>query len=176
MQQKQIKSALSTFYIDKDDIDNKCNNMEWAGRLKPHCFIWESSEQEWDRMKVWRCQRRVAGMDIALRTSCRLWTALILHSESLRFDKTEKRGERKKNVSESGWKEWKNDHQKVVVTGVNKVKEQTQREEEGARERERGLGMGGENWSWLESSGEATALWCLTKTPICRTAYKKAIF
>lgn len=46
----------------------------------------------------------------------------------------------------------------MVVTGVNKAEEPTQREEEGARERERGLGMGGENWSWFESSGEATAL------------------
>lgn len=45
--------------------------------------------KEMDRRSVWCWQHWGVGMDIALSTSCRLWIALILLSESLWVDKTE---------------------------------------------------------------------------------------
>lgn len=118
-----------------------------AGRLKTRCFIWESSEQEWDRQKVWWCQRWVAAWILLSKYPAAY--ELLWYCTPSPSGLTKQKNEERKNASERDRNQRKNEHQKMVVTGVNKGRSR-QREEEGAGERERDLGMGGGNGSWYE--------------------------
>ena len=79
------------------------------------CCIWES---RWTGcVCVCVCACVMVSADISLRTSCRLWIALILHSESLRVAKTEDK--REKNARRGTERRVGMDIKKLGITGVD---------------------------------------------------------
>lgn len=166
---------------------SKYNNTEWALRLKGHsscvyvcvytgnrtfeaensfCCIWESRERERDGQKV-------CVMVVALRCGDGYCTQNILQVMNC-FDIAlwvpqgwQNRWLEREKCFERDWKEGRNEHQKMGITGVNKEKD---RRREWDREREkmgqesvkealrRGTENGSQDTEWEMRGREVTVL------------------